>query len=81
MAQEIDVFRKCTQCDGTGEFTPPGKNQSPIPCNWPDCIGPPGPDGYLKGDSFTLDPGLDYVIDKCNDILNKCNDIIEKLNE
>lgn len=79
MTQKIEVFYKCVQCDATALFVPPGKNQTAIPCNWPGCVGPPGPDGYLKGDVFTLDPGLDDVLNKVNDVLDKCEDILEKL--
>lgn len=77
MSQEIELFEKCPQCNGTGKFQPAhGQGGAEIDCNWPGCIN-----GFISIGKFIIDPGNDDVLDKCNDILNKCNDIFEKLNE
>ncbi|MFX0022195.1 MAG: hypothetical protein ACFE9S_07700 [Candidatus Hermodarchaeota archaeon] len=75
MAQELELYRKCPQCNGTGTFqSAHGVNGSSMPCNWPGCV-----DGYTSFSKMTLDPGVDDVINKCNDIIDKCNDILEAL--
>ena len=76
MAQEIVLYTKCPQCNGTGMHqagTGPNAEGS-IVCNWPGCVN-----GYIALSKFTLDPGGDDILNKCNDILDKCNDILEEL--
>ena len=79
MADEIELFEKCTQCSGTG-FHQSSHGQTvngSIPCNWPGCNGT----GFLSRGKFTLDPSTGDIVDKINDVLEKCNDILAKLNE
>jgi DnaJ-class molecular chaperone len=78
MAQEIELFLKCVQCNGTGVFqSAHGPGSGSIPCNWPGCNGT----GFISKGKFIIDPGNDDVADKCDDILEKCGDILAKLNE
>lgn len=77
MAQEIELFLKCPQCSGTGMHRCCDPKGASIPCNWPGCNGT----GFISKGKFTVDPGNDDVVNKCNDILDKCNDILEKLEE
>lgn len=77
MAQEITIYTKCPQCNGSGVHQSshgPGSNPS-IVCNWPGCEN-----GYIALSKIIYDPGHDDIIDKCNDIIDKCNDILEKFN-
>lgn len=79
MSQEIAIYEKCTQCNGTGSFTPShgSTGSGSLPCNWPGCNAT----GYIEKEKITLEPGLDDILDKCSDVLEKCNDILAKLNE
>lgn len=75
MAQELTLYRKCSQCNGTGTFqSAHGEGSSSGLCNWPGCEN-----GYMFLAKITLNPGIDDVIDNCQDILDKCNDILDKL--
>lgn len=78
MAQELVIYRKCHQCNGTGiHQSSHGLGGSPITCNWPGCNGT----GYIATEKITYDPGHDDIMDKCNDILDKCNNILDKCND
>lgn len=58
MVQEIAVYRKCVQCNGTGFFEPSGGIDAPIlVCTWPGCVN-----GYILFERFSIDPGLDEII-------------------
>lgn len=75
MAQELPLYRKCSQCNGTGIFQPAhGEGAFSIPCTWPGCEN-----GYVFHAKIILNPGVDDVYDKCQDIIDKCNDILEIL--
>lgn len=75
MAQTIELYKKCSQCNGIGTFQPAhGPGGSPITCTWPGCNS-----GYILCGKYNSDPGHDDIMDKCNDIINKCNDILEAL--
>lgn len=77
MAQEILFCTKCTQCGGDGQFEiGSGQHQQTIPCNWPGCVN-----GYIQCSKIILDPGLDDIMDKLNDVKEQCDAIMEKLNE
>lgn len=77
MAQELELYEKCPQCNGTGIFQSASNEEAePIVCNWPGCV-----DGFIPRAKMTVDPSADDIIDKCDDIIGKCNDILEKLNE
>lgn len=67
MSQEITVYKLCPQCNGIGEFYPAsGIGCSSVVCNWPGCVN-----GYIVSAKLVLDPGIDDIMDKCNDILDK----------
>lgn len=76
MAQEIQIYTKCPQCNGTGMFNPGPPTDPPLECTWPGCEG-----GYIALSKTTFDPGNDDVVDKCEDILDKCDNIIELLKD
>lgn len=72
MTQDIEVKRTCAQCQGTGTYnTPTGGGV----CPWPGCNGT---GEYVIG-HIHLDPGLDELETKLNDIMDKCNDIAEAI--
>ena len=77
MATEVVLHKICTQCNGTGQFSPatgPGAGGA-ITCTWPGCNGT----GYLVLGKIELDPGLDDILDRVNDVLDKCNDILAEV--
>lgn len=82
MAQELELYSKCPQCNGTGEHqSSHGQGGSSIPCNWPGCNAT----GYLLYGKMTIDPGLDTIDGKCDtliaggsNVLSKCNTIDSK---
>ena len=77
MAQTILLYQKCPQCNGTALFQSSADPDSePITCNWPGCV-----EGFIQCDEVRLDPGLDDIMDKLNDVKDQCDAIMEKLNE
>lgn len=79
MSQELVVYGVCSQCGGDGLFNPgadPG-NPGTVSCTWPGCTN--APTGRLVVGQLNLDPGLDDVMDRINDLEEKLNDIIELL--
>ena len=73
MAQYVEVKQTCAQCQGTGIYK--GGSDSPLSCPWPGCNGT---GEYVIG-HIHLDPGLDELETKLNDIMDKCNDIAEAI--
>ena len=64
MAQEIQLKVKCKQCGGSGIYNYPGVGGGSQTCPWPGCE-----EGWISVDKFEIDPGIDDILDKCNDIL------------
>jgi len=71
MAQEIIIKNKCSACGGDGLI--PNYSSGVIDgssnCEWPGCV-----DGYIEVGKFTINPGLDDILDKCNDIFEKVSE-------
>lgn len=66
MSQRISLYMKCHQCNGTGEFRTGGiLDGELITCNWPGCSN-----GYIESGAILYVPGLDEILDKCNQILS-----------
>ena len=65
MAQEIVTYEKCPQCKGTGtfEYAKGSQGSGVMTCNWTGCGG----SGYIAREKTTYDPGLDDILNKCND--------------
>jgi hypothetical protein len=92
MAQELKLYQKCPQCNGTGVH-------EGIKCLWPDCNGT----GFIFRIKCFLDPGVDDVIsdallvlnnrlnllrvytkklsNKCDAIETKCEDLDDKCDD
>lgn len=76
MAQ-LDVYRNCAQCSGTG--TQPGGGgpgaSGPTTCTWPGCNGT---GKYVIG-YVEIDPSTVDLQDKHQDILDKLDDVLEAI--
>jgi hypothetical protein len=69
---EITVYRACDKCGGDGEWpnADTSFNGNPVePEEVGECAKCAG-EGKLYAGSFELSPGLDDIMDKCNDIFD-----------
>lgn len=75
MSQELVVYTRCSQCGGTGMHqSSHGPGGTPIVCNWPGCDN-----GYIPLSKIILNPGLNDLEDKIDDIKEKCDEILAVL--
>ena len=76
---EVEIKRVCPQCQGDGLFGavngPHGSGDKP--CDWNGC----NQTGYISFGKFILDPSMDDLQDKHQDILDKIEDIKELIQE
>ena len=82
MAQFVKTYRICTQCDGTGQqYSGVGEGEvGPFPCTWPGCVDGVT-NGYIEIGRTVLDPGLDAIELRLNDIVDKIDDVKDAIDE